>query len=131
MKKGNFKKGIIGLACLSSCQFFSTAFAVDEEDSLAFRPKPTIYGPRVTAGMFYQNHRSSFGELDFFMPLFQTRRTLFFGDVRGLDYFGPALEGNFGGGFRHLVSPDWFYGLYGFFDARRTADKNTFHQVTA
>ena len=91
------------------------------------------YGPRVSGGIFYRNHHNSagsFGELDTMVPLWQTRQTLLFADARGLDYSGPRVEGNIGGGIRHLTnSGHWISGAYSFFDSKRSNYKNYFHSL--
>ncbi|NGX30894.1 MAG: hypothetical protein K940chlam8_00248 [Chlamydiae bacterium] len=98
------------------------------------------YGSRFTLGGFYryQDHAfekkssSFFGEADLLIPVLQSSRTLLFLDVRGLDFEGKPIEGNFGLGVRHMFENyDWMVGVYTFYDIRRTAHRNTFSQITA
>ena len=97
------------------------------------------YPARVSVGPFFlhQNKGSSrsknsfFGEADIFIPLFQSPQTIFFASVRGLDYEGKPVEGNFGLGVRHIFdSFDWMMGLYAFYDRNRTRENNFYNQVT-
>ncbi|MBL4647480.1 MAG: hypothetical protein JKY13_00750, partial [Gammaproteobacteria bacterium] len=89
------------------------------------------YGAHLDVGGAYQNQASSFGQMDFFMPLLQSPTSLFFTDIRGMKRSGPATEGNFGLGYRHVnVANTWLWGMYGFYDIQRSRNHNTFRQVT-
>src|SRR4051812_25602060 len=70
------------------------------------------------------------GEANVFVPLAQTDRTLFFGDLRGRFDGGGSREGNLGFGVRHMLSNGWNIGGYGYFDRRRTETGNFFNQTT-
>jgi hypothetical protein len=97
------------------------------------------YGTRVTLAPFFlyqgqttKKHKATFfGEADVFIPLFQTPQTILFAAVRGLDYTGAPIEGNFGLGVRHIFDQfDWMFGLYTFYDRSRSLNRNFFNQVT-
>jgi hypothetical protein len=97
------------------------------------------YGTRVTVAPFflYQGKTTKktkgtfFGQADIFLPLFQTPRSILFASVRGIDYAGAPIEGNFGLGVRHIFKQfDWMFGLYTFYDRNRTQQRNFFNQIT-
>ncbi|MDO9415428.1 inverse autotransporter beta domain-containing protein [Pararhizobium sp.] len=69
------------------------------------------------------------GETSLFAPLWQNDASLFFTDLRGSFDDSQAREGNFGLGFRHMLESGWNIGAYGYFDVRRSALGNTFHQT--
>jgi len=77
------------------------------------------------------------GTLDVLAPLWQRPDRLIFADVRIVDSSGPGLESNIGLGFRKLEKDskyfggDWAWGVYGFFDRRKTSHDNYFSQFTA
>ena len=65
------------------------------------------------------------------IPLFQTPQTIFFATVRGLNYEGKPVEGNFGLGVRHIFDNfDWMMGFYTYYDRNRTRERNFFNQIT-
>ncbi|MDO9419013.1 inverse autotransporter beta domain-containing protein, partial [Pararhizobium sp.] len=70
------------------------------------------------------------GETSLFAPLWQNDTSLFFTDLRGSFDDSHAREGNFGLGVRHMLDSGWNIGAYGYFDVRRSALGNTFHQAT-
>jgi len=70
------------------------------------------------------------GEADLFLPLAQNQDTLFFGNLRFRLDDADSREGNFGLGLRHMLKSGWNLGGYGYFDRRRTAHGNYFHQGT-
>ncbi|SDN49553.1 Invasin beta-domain of outer membrane [Polaromonas sp. JS666] len=70
------------------------------------------------------------GEANVFVPLAQTDRTLFFGDLRGRFDGSSSREGNLGLGVRHMLANGWNIGGYGYFDRRRTETGNFFNQTT-
>ncbi|MDO9415427.1 inverse autotransporter beta domain-containing protein [Pararhizobium sp.] len=70
------------------------------------------------------------GETSLFAPLWQNDTSLFFTDLRGSFDDSHAREGNFGLGFRHMLDSGWNIGAYSYFDVRRSALGNTFHQAT-
>ena len=72
----------------------------------------------------------SFGDVDFFIPLWQDQGSLLFGDLRGTFTAQPTEEGNFGLGYRTQISPEWILGGYGYFDIANSANDNLFYQVT-
>src|SRR5689334_24223804 len=72
----------------------------------------------------------SFGDVDFFIPLWQDQGSLLFGDLRGTFSAQPTEEGNFGLGYRTQISPEWILGGYGYFDIANSPNDNLFYQVT-
>src|SRR5882724_10819661 len=87
------------------------------------------WSPYVEAGGMAGNTHS-FGDVDIFLPLWQDQTSLLFGDLRGTFSTEPSQEGNFGLGYRTLVSPDWILGGYGYFDIQNSQNDNLFYQVT-
>jgi hypothetical protein len=75
-------------------------------------------------------NKRDIGEANVFVPLMQTDRTLFFGDLRGRFDGNSNREGNFGLGVRHMLANGWNLGGYGYFDRRRTETGNFFNQTT-
>ena len=86
------------------------------------------WSPYVEAGGMVGTR--SFGDVDIFLPLWQDQSSLLFGDLRGTFTARPSQEGNFGLGYRTLVSPEWILGGYGYFDIQNSANDNLFYQVT-
>ncbi|WP_372719583.1 right-handed parallel beta-helix repeat-containing protein [Novipirellula sp.] len=67
---------------------------------------------------------------DLFVPLVSDRQNLLFSDIRGQFLSGGGAEGNVGLVYRHMVASDYIVGVYGFYDVKRSANENTFHQAT-
>ncbi len=72
----------------------------------------------------------TFGELEFIVPLAQSKNTLLFLDARGLVDSRENLEGSIGAGICHIVNDRFIIGAYGFYDHRRTANDSNFDQAT-
>ncbi len=70
------------------------------------------------------------GEVDLFLPLAQSGRTLLFSDIRARADDEGSHEGNFGLGLRHMHASGWNFGLYGYYDRRGTDLDNYFNQAT-
>ena len=70
------------------------------------------------------------GQTYLFTPLWQTESELFFADLRGLYNDQGATEGNWGLGYRKMITPDTIFGVYGYYDQRNTQFDNTFRQGT-
>jgi len=70
------------------------------------------------------------GELDLFVPLGQTARTLLFSDSRFKADGQNSLEGNWGLGARHMLDGGWNAGVYGYYDLRRSPNWYTYNQLT-
>lgn len=70
------------------------------------------------------------GEASLFLPLAQDSDTLLFGDLRGMGDDQSAREGNFGIGLRQMDPSGWNFGVYGYYDSRRSAYGNGFRQLT-
>lgn len=95
----------------------------------AFIDTPAIWQPYVAAqGNFGNKNNQGIGQL--MMPLYQDGQSLLFADIRGRWDDQSNTEGNFGLALRKLVDPNWFFGVYGFYDYRRTQYGNTFNQGT-
>jgi hypothetical protein len=101
--------------------------------------KEQIYYPGrfdVSAYYLYQRQasikkNSAFGVLDLFIPLVQNEISLFFLNVRTLDFYAKSIEGNFGLGLRHMLTDmDVIVGLNSFFDYKRSPHRNNFTQFT-
>lgn len=70
------------------------------------------------------------GELDLFLPLWQSDSSMLYGDLRAQTDDAGNQEGNVGLGFR-TMGEDWIVGGYGFFDYRKSDETgNTFNQGT-
>lgn len=70
------------------------------------------------------------GELDLFVPLWQSDTSMLYGDLRAQTDDAGNQEGNVGLGFR-TMGEDWIVGGYGFFDYRKSDETgNTFSQGT-
>lgn len=74
--------------------------------------------------------RRSLGELDYFLPLSQDGRTLYFANLRGRFASGGSQEGNFGLGMRRMTDGGWNFGAYAYLDRRRSEQGNYFSQAT-
>lgn len=70
------------------------------------------------------------GEVDAFLPIAQSDRTLLFANIRARADDEGSHEGNFGLGLRHMLSSGWNIGAYGYYDRRRTDFDNDFNQAT-
>ncbi|NGX30896.1 MAG: Invasin [Chlamydiae bacterium] len=88
------------------------------------------YLPRLSVGGFYHNHDHLFGELDVFLPFIQTDDFLLFGNLRGLDFKGSQGEINLGLGVRVLCQ-HWLFGIYSYYDRKRSEHRKLFNQITA
>ncbi len=89
------------------------------------------YNPRLTLGGYLYSNLPNAGELDGLFPLFQSDDSVFFADARGLDFENTPYEYNLGLGIRHMnAEQTYLFGLYGFYDRRKTANGHFFSQVT-
>ena len=79
----------------------------------------------------YSNKQKWTAEVDVFLPIIQNERTILFSDLRMIDSKGAAIEGNFGLGLRHMDSRHyWMWGIYGFYDRKRSSLRNFFNQIS-
>ncbi len=102
---------------------------VDPSLAWGFMNLPPIWQPYFSAQGKFGNHGSlGFGQL--MIPLYQDGQSLIFADLRGRFDDSSNTEGNFGIAMRTLVDPTWFFGLYGFYDYKRTEFGNSFQQAT-
>ncbi len=105
------------------------ATVVPVSNSLADQSEP--YGMRFDLGGMYQSRGQSYNSIDAFMPMWQDSDTVWFTDLRGVNRIGPALEGNAGTGVRWMNDKQSvLYGLYAFYDYKRTQEHNSFSQIT-
>lgn len=74
--------------------------------------------------------KRSLGEADLFLPLAQDDRTLIFANLRSRFDDNSSREGNLGIGWRQMQESGWNFGLYGYFDRRRSDNGNYFNQAT-
>ena len=73
-------------------------------------------------------HAAALAEL--FLPLYQRPTQILYADVRAIDKSGPSIEGNFGLGYRWLEdSKQRMYGLYSFYDIKRSNSRHCFNQL--
>ncbi|NQY43096.1 MAG: inverse autotransporter beta domain-containing protein [Legionellales bacterium] len=63
------------------------------------------------------------------IPVYQVPNSLIYISLIGMSDTKSALEGNFGIGWRNLINNN-IYGIYGFYDIRRTSYGNIIHQAT-
>ncbi|NGX31250.1 MAG: hypothetical protein K940chlam8_00615 [Chlamydiae bacterium] len=111
------------LLLLLCCSFL---FANEDEQ----KPPPP-YDPRLTLSAFYENHQKNFFEGDLLIPLIQSNHFILFGNVRGLNRKKKEFEWNVGLGTRFLFSNNTgLFGIYTFFDRKRTTENNFFNQFS-
>lgn len=75
-------------------------------------------------------NKRSLGEMGLFVPLRQDGHSLLFGNLIGRFDDHSSREANAGIGFRRMHADGWNFGLYGFFDRRRSNYGNYFNQAT-
>lgn len=93
----------------------------------------SLFGPNFPnhiEGTFHNGGTRQFTGLGLFVPLVQHPDRLLFADLRGKLGDDTAAEGNWGLGYRQLLSSGWIAGFYGFYDLRHTRHNNNFNQVT-
>ncbi|QQG36648.1 MAG: inverse autotransporter beta domain-containing protein [Micavibrio aeruginosavorus] len=101
----------------------------------------TPAAPQTTAPAFYPaahvdmhvraGNRRAITGTDVWIPLRWDGRNLVFMDMRLSRDTRDEIEGNFGGGLRRVIDGrDGIWGLYGYYDIRRTAYDNRFSQAT-
>ena len=87
------------------------------------------WGAHVDMGGWLGTNRN-LGELDLFLPLAQSNRTLLFGDLRIRADDDGNNEGNFALALRHMLPGGWNVGAYGYYDRKRIDLDNYFNQAT-
>ncbi|PCI36330.1 MAG: hypothetical protein COB50_04880 [Thiotrichales bacterium] len=132
MRLYNKKSLIVALLMVANMQYAFAAPSIQSANiNKAFSDNRHLYSAHVDMGSFYQNKGNSFGSANLFIPLAQTTNSLWFANVRGLDRSGPSAEGNFGLGYRSINHDNsYLWGMYGFFDVRRSVNRNYFRQIT-
>ena len=117
---------LASLLILSTLSVRSDAQFVEE----VLGPKPgDLYTSYVELGGIGGDFPET-GTTFLFTPLWQTESELFFADLRGLYNDQGETEGNWGLGYRKMISPDTIFGVYGYYDQRNTEFNNTFRQGT-
>ncbi|WP_366657261.1 right-handed parallel beta-helix repeat-containing protein [Fodinicurvata sp. EGI_FJ10296] len=111
---------------VACCGAFAAGIVAPAPPALADTP---IWGPSVEIGGRFGSSRS-YGDIDLFVPLVQTDRSLLFGNIRAAFDDRDSQEGNFGLGVRHMLDNGWNLGAYGFADIRNSPNDNTFTQAT-
>lgn len=69
-------------------------------------------------------------QLEFFSPILQSDKSLWFIDLRGWLDDNDTSENNLGLGYRKIINDKYILGLYGFYDIRETDNDNEFKQKT-
>lgn len=113
----------------------SEAFALEAEDYGERRKSAKFeqyhYLPQSILSGFYGTKRNNYGALEFMVPIAQRPDRLMFVDARGMFQRTPSKEFNLGGGYRWLNSDaDTMYGLYAFFDRKKSVESQWFNQIT-
>jgi len=91
--------------------------------------------PRLNLDQKTSDDRS-LGRVSLMYPLWQNTDKMIFSDIRIVFDDNDSFETNFGGGYRRIIrnlsddSKGWIWGLYGFFDRRKTPHDNYFNQGT-
>lgn len=91
--------------------------------------EPGEFVPLLSIGLTGGNDRS-ITEVQAIFPLLQSETDLLFADLGGRFSDDEDSEGQFGLVYRELISPEWIFGMYGYFDHRRTVSRNQFNQFT-
>lgn len=91
--------------------------------------EPEKWGAHLDFEGRWGNSRA-LGDAGLFAPLWQNQTSLLFTDIRGRFDSQDGREGNFGLGYRQMLSSGWNLGVYGYYDLRRTELGNIFNQVT-
>lgn len=99
----------------------------DEEGKLAFVANDPAY--RAYASLTGRADDPNRVHMDLFAPIVSTHDDLVFADVRGQFLYGGGAEGNLGLAYRHMFGNSHILGVYGFYDVKRSANDNTFHQA--
>ncbi|NQY43833.1 MAG: inverse autotransporter beta domain-containing protein, partial [Legionellales bacterium] len=86
------------------------------------------YSPRIQTEGKIGNRRSIVRPAAL-IPLYQQSNSLIHLSLIGMSDTKSALEGNIGLGARHIVK-DNIFGVYGFYDIRRSSQSNMIHQLT-
>ena len=107
----------------------TNSFAYDGNFS-TYPTKATYYSPQVELNAKVGNHRH-LGRAGLLIPVLQDNNNLLFTEIIGMRDTRANTEGNFGLGYRHLYRNLGIWGIYGFYDLRKTKIKNMLHQWTA
>ncbi|MBM3529533.1 MAG: right-handed parallel beta-helix repeat-containing protein, partial [Alphaproteobacteria bacterium] len=88
----------------------------------------SAWGPWIEAGGVWSSERSR-AESTLWLPLWQSRTSLLFADLRGKLFEESVAEGNFALGFRHMLPNGWNLGAWAGYDVRRTTTGSLFRQA--
>ncbi len=89
---------------------------------------PVTYYPQVI--LDGQVGSNMYGTLDFMLPFLTHGDSLFFLDVRGQKSNLNRFELNGGLGFRHVLSDNYLFGLYGYYDYKASLNNKAFSEAT-
>ncbi|WP_417850411.1 inverse autotransporter beta domain-containing protein [Thalassoglobus sp.] len=85
--------------------------------------------PLVNLGLKGGNDRSLLN-VQTLLPLWQNDIDFVFADIRGRFDDKESSQGEFGLGYRTFISPEWIFGIYGYYDLLKTNQRNRFNQFT-
>ncbi|QDT34046.1 inverse autotransporter beta domain-containing protein [Thalassoglobus polymorphus] len=85
--------------------------------------------PLIDLGLKGGNDRSLLN-VRAFLPLWQNDIDFVFADIRGRFDDKESSQGEFGLGYRTFISPEWIFGIYGYYDLLKTNQRNRFNQFT-
>lgn len=89
------------------------------------------YEPRMElSGKIGFGNERNLARPGFLVPLYQNEKGMAFFTATGMFDSQEAREYNAGLGYRQKFSADKAYGVYGYYDNRKTINKNTMHQAT-
>ena len=125
------KSALLFLCTFGFCQE-SIQESIQEpiQDSIPVEQERVYYPTRFSLGGFYHNRDHLFGEADLLLPLIQSEDFLFFGNLRGLDFEKSKVEMNLGLGVRFIFQ-ETLFGIYSFYDRKKSEHNNFFNQITA
>jgi len=97
-------------------------FPVQQAEQRIWRP--------YTELTFHGGGDREMGNATLFLPILQDETQLVFADLRGRIFDDSSAEGNWGLAYRQLRPSGWIVGAYAFYDLRKSAFDNTWHQGT-
>ena len=122
------KHGCLVLLALAVC--VKPACAA-EKNTASINDDPIVYQPTISFAGFYGTRDNSYSIADALIPVAQHSDRSFFFDARGMMRAYPNNELNVGLAYRWLTHNDSeLYGLYMFFDHKRSPLKDNFNQIT-
>ncbi len=91
--------------------------------------KENKYSSHIDIGYKIGSDRD-LSKVEFFSPILQSDKSLWFIDLRGWVDDNDTSENNLGLGYRKMIGGSAIIGLYGFYDIRKTNLDNEFKQKT-